>query len=253
LEDNVADEISLSTDGAIGQIRIDRPAKKNALTTGMYAVMAEALQTYADDDAIRAVTISGGADFTAGNDLQDFIMASMSGASFGDLPVLRFLERLQAFEKPIVAAVRGVAVGIGTTMLLHCDAVVAGRGARFRLPFAQLGLVPEAGSSMLLPLTIGRARASWLLLSGDFFGADDALAMGMLTKVTADNQTDPTAHEMAEQLAALPPTALRESKRLIKSHWAAAVKAQMAEEAAAFEARLTSEEFRTAAMKLMAK
>ena len=150
----MSDEIVIASDAGVGSIRIDRPQKKNAITTAMYAAMADALESFEQDDAIRVVAIGGGADFTAGNDLQDFVAASMAGQSFEDLPVLRFLGCLRDCTKPVVAAVRGNAVGIGTTMLLHVDATVAATTARFRLPFAQLGLVPEAGSSLLLPLTI---------------------------------------------------------------------------------------------------
>ncbi len=249
----MAEEILVSADGAVGSIRIERPAKKNALTTGMYAAMADALDAFAADDAVRVVTIGGGADFTAGNDLQDFMVASMSGASFEDLPVLRFLRCLRDFEKPVVAAVRGNAVGIGTTLLLHCDVVVASKTTRFRLPFAQLGLVPEAASSLLLPLAVGRTRAAWLLMAGEFFGADEALAMGLITKVAEDAQTDAGAAELAAKLAALPPIALRQTKRLLRAPFADGVEKQMDAETRLFTERLGSDEFRAAAMKLMSR
>lgn len=244
-------EILVSSTDGVGLIRIDRPAKKNALSTGMYAALADALEGFERDDAVRVVTIAGGADFTAGNDLRDFMAATMAGTSFEDLPVLRFLNRLRDFPKPVVAAVRGNAVGIGTTMLLHTDVVVAARSARFRLPFAPLGLVPEAGSSLLLPLVVGRARATWLLMAGEFFDADEALAMGLVTKLADDAETDATAAALAAQLADLPPTALRETKRLLRAPFAPQVAAQMREETLAFSARLASDEFRAAAMKLL--
>jgi len=249
----VAEEIVVTSESGIGCIRIDRPSKKNALTTGMYAAMADALQRFADDDGVRVAVIGGGSDFTAGNDLGDFMAASMSGASFEDLPVLRFLGCLRDFVKPVVAAVRGNAVGIGTTLLLHCDVVVASTTARFRLPFAQLGLVPEAASSYLLPLTVGRARAAWLLLGGEFFGADEALAMGFVSKVASDEETDDAAGELAAKLAALPPIALRETKRLLRAPFAEAVERQMHAETALFTERLASDEFRSAALKLLAR
>jgi enoyl-CoA hydratase/carnithine racemase len=167
--------------------------------------------------------------------------------------VLRFLGRLRDCKKPVVAAVRGNAIGIGTTMLLHCDAVVAGRDARFRLPFVPLGLVPEAGSSLLLPLMIGKMRANWLLLSGEFFHADDASAMGLITKLVDDEVVDATASELAAQLALLPPVAVAETKRLLREPSSAQVAAQMEEEARAFSARLGSEEFREAAMRVLSR
>jgi enoyl-CoA hydratase/carnithine racemase len=249
----LSDEIVLSTGAGIGRITLNRSAKKNAITTAMYAEMADALAAFAADDEVQVILIGGGPDFTAGNDLQDFMMASMGGASFHDMPVLRFLELLRASAKPIVAAVRGNAVGIGTTLLLHCDVVVASSTARFRLPFAPLGLVPEAGSSLLLPLTVGRARASQLLMLGDFFAATEAHAMGLVNQLADDEATDAAAVDVAAKLALLPPQALRETKRLIKAPWEAQVKKQMADEAEAFTARLTSDEFRAAAMKLLSR
>jgi enoyl-CoA hydratase/carnithine racemase len=249
----VSEDVTLSSGAGIGRITLSRPAKKNAITTAMYATMADALAAYAADDEVIVILIGGGVDFTAGNDLQDFMMASMSGQTFGDLPVLRFLETLRACEKPVVAAVRGNAVGIGTTLLLHCDVVVAGDTARFRLPFAPLGLVPEAGSSLLLPLTVGRARASQLLMAGDFIPAAEAHAIGLINQLVEDAATDAAAVDVAAKLALLPPIALRETKRLMKAPWEAQVKKQMADEAAAFEKRLVSDEFRAAAMKLLSR
>jgi len=249
----VAEEIVVSSASGIGQIRIDRPAKKNALTTGMYAAMADAIEAFEKDDAVNALVIRGGNDFTAGNDLQDFMMASMSGTSFEDLPVLRFLDRLRDFTKPVVAVVRGNAVGIGTTMLLHVDIALAGESARFRLPFAQLGLVPEAGSSLLLPLTVGRARASAMLMTGEFFSAEAAREIGLIAGVHADDEVEGLADELAAKLAATPPEALRETKRLMRAPFADQVKRQMQIETEAFTKRLTSDEFRAAAMKLLSR
>jgi enoyl-CoA hydratase/carnithine racemase len=151
----------------------------------------------------------------------------------------------------VVAAVAGNAIGIGTTMLLHADVIVAGASARFRVPFAQLGLVPEAGSSLLLPLAVGRTRATWLLLGGDFVGADEALAMGLVTKVVADADVDQTADAIASRLADLPPTALRETKRLIREPIYDAVRAQMGAESGVFTQRLGSDEFRAAVDKTL--
>jgi enoyl-CoA hydratase/carnithine racemase len=249
----VAEEIVVTVASGVGQIRIDRPAKKNALTTAMYAAMAEAMERFENDATVNAVVIRGGNDFTAGNDLQDFMMASMAGTSFEDLPVLRFLDRLRDCTKPVIAAVRGNAVGIGTTMLLHVDVAIAGESARFRLPFAQLGLVPEAGSSLLLPLTVGRARASALLMTGEFLSAEAAREIGLIAGVHPDEEVDAFADGLAAKLAAMPPEALRETKRLIRAPFADQVKAQMQMETEAFTKRLTSDEFRAAAMKLLSR
>lgn len=246
-------EIVVSTSAGIGSIRIDRAEKKNALTTAMYAAMADALEALADDDAVRVAVVRGGADFTAGNDLRDFMTASASGTTFEELPVLRFLRCLRDFPKPVVAAVRGNAVGIGTTLLLHTDVVVASATARFRLPFAQLGLVPEAASTLLLPLTVGRTRATWLLMAGEFFDAAEALAMGLITKVTDDATVDALADDIAAKLAALPPIALLETKRLMRAPFADLVESQMGFETNLFTQRLASDEFRAAATKLLSR
>lgn len=249
----MAEGIVVETKARVAHVRICRPEKKNALTTAMYSDMADAFEWITDDEAIRVVVLEGGPDFTAGNDLMDFMQASMKSASFEDLPVLRFLGRLRDCKKPVVAAVRGNAIGIGTTMLLHCDAVVAARDARFRLPFVPLGLVPEAGSSLLLPLMIGRMRANWLLMSGEFFYAEDAYAMGLITKLVDDEVVDSTATEIAAQLALLPPAALADTKRLLRQPTVEHVAAQMEEEARVFSIRLASEEFREAAMTLISR
>jgi len=247
----MAAEIIVAAGAPIASITIDRPAKKNALTTAMYAAMGDALETFENDDAVSVVTIHGGPDFSAGNDLGDFLDASQAGDTNAFVAVVRFLERLCDFPKPVVAAVRGNAIGIGTTMLLHADVVVASEMARFRLPFVQLGLVPEAASSLLLPMTVGRTRAAWLLMAGEFVGAQDALAMGLVTKLAGDAEVDRTAEAIAVALAGLPPAALRETKRLIREPIADAVRAQMGSESGAFTQRLASEEFRTAAAAIL--
>lgn len=249
----MSEEIVVTSESGIGELKIDRASKKNALTTDMYAAMADAIERFEADDDVRVLLLRGGTDFTAGNDLQDFMKASMSGQSFHDLPVIRFLERLRDCTKPVVAAVRGNAIGIGTTMLLHADVIVAGTSARFRLPFAQLGLVPEAGSSLLLPLTVGRTRAAWLLLAGEAFGAEEALSMGLITKIASDEEADETARTIATKLGELPPIALRETKRLMREPFSADVKRQMGAETNVFTQRLGSGEFRAAAMKLLSR
>ncbi|MEO9170130.1 MAG: enoyl-CoA hydratase-related protein, partial [Candidatus Baltobacteraceae bacterium] len=138
----MTEDVQYRKDGAVASIRFNRPGKKNAITVAMYAALASALDDAANDSTVRVAGIFGGSDFTAGNDLRDFIAA---GSFSEDMPVLQFLRALSAFPKPLVAGVKGVAIGIGTTLLMHCDAVVAGRGARFSMPFTKLGLAPEAG------------------------------------------------------------------------------------------------------------
>ena len=247
----MAAEIIVSADSGVGEIRIDRPAKKNALTTAMYSAMTDALEAFDRADDVRAALIRGGADFTAGNDLADFTSASSSGDRSALDAIVEFLTRLSDFSKPLVAAVRGNAVGIGTTMLLHADVVVVGSSARFRLPFAQLGLVPEAGSSLLLPLMVGRMRAAWMLLAGEFFSAGEAFAAGLVTTVVADERVEHTASDIARKLAAQPPIALRETKRLMREAIARDVRGQMDAEIAAFGERLVSDEFRNAVVAVL--
>lgn len=246
-------EIAVSAASGVGVIRMDRPAKKNALTTAMYAAMAGALETFDADDTIRAVIIRGGCDFTAGNDLHDFMRSASPDERSALDAIVEFLTQLSDFSKPLVAAVRGYAVGVGTTMLLHADAVIAATTARFRLPFVQLGLVPEAGSSLLLPLAVGRLRAAWMLLAGDFFSAGEAFAAGLVTTVVADDRVDATADEIAAKLAALPPMAVRETKRLIREAIAKNVRSQMDAEIAAFSERLDSDEFRNAVSQMLTR
>lgn len=251
MKEIVTAEIIVSADSGVGDVRIDRRAKKNAITTAMYASMADALEGFDRDDTIRAVMIRGGSDFTAGNDLRDLVDASDSGDTSALDAIVDFLTHLCDFSKPLVAAVRGNAVGIGTTMLVHADVVVAGTSARFRLPFARLGLVPEAGSSLLLPLIVGRTRAAWMLLAGEFFTSEEAYAAGLVTKVVDDEQVDEVAAAIAANLARLPPLALRETKRLMREAVARDVRGQMDAEISSFSERLKSGEFRDAVTKAL--
>jgi len=241
-----------TTDGVM-TIRFDRQEKKNAMTAAMYAAAADALEAAAEASEVRVLLFLGRDDFSAGNDIADFLAAGAMQAKIEELPVVRFLQRLAACEKPVVAGVNGVAIGIGTTLLLHCDGVVAGSTARFALPFVPLGLVPEAGSSLLLPLAIGRNRASWLLLSGDRFSAEEARAMGLLAEVVPDSEVEARARAMAAQLAALPPNAMRTTKRLIRRADSSALSAAMSAEFAAFGEAMRSEEARAAFMRFLTK
>ena len=225
--------------GPVLEIRFDRPKRKNALTQEMYRLAAEALAEAESDPAVRAVLFSGaGGVFTSGNDLQDF---AQSPPTSPDTPVLRFLQALVGAGKPLVAAVEGPAVGIGTTMLLHCDLVYAAPSARFRLPFVNLGLCPEGASSLLLPRMMGHARAAELLLLGEAFSATHAHEVGIVTAVVED---DVLAHARArvQELAALAPAAVRATKALMKRADAGAVEEALHGEAEVFLARLRSPE-----------
>jgi enoyl-CoA hydratase/carnithine racemase len=222
------------------RIQINRPDKKNAVTDAMYAEMAAALERAAREPAVRVVLIHGHPQvFTSGNDLADFMNPAPAGE---DRPVLRFLRAISSVPQPIVAAVNGHAVGIGTTMLLHCELVYAGEAARFQLPFVNLGLVPEAGSSLLLPVNIGYRRAAELLLLGEPVSAAKAHEYGIVTEVVADSETLDAATRAAKKLAAKPPAAVRLTKMLMKKPAAEAVTNQILEEAEHFVRQLGSPE-----------
>ncbi len=195
-------------------LQFNRPEKKNALTLEMYGTIAETLRASRDDHEVRVVLVSGaGGSFTSGNDLGDFMNHPPTDA---DSPVSRFLAELVTFPKPLVAAVQGVAIGVGTTMLLHFDLVYAGESAVFQLPFARLGLCPEAASSYLMPRIMGHVRAMELLLLGDKFNAAKAQECGFLNEVCDDNALLDLATGKAHQIAELPPEAVRLTKSLMK-------------------------------------
>jgi enoyl-CoA hydratase/carnithine racemase len=195
-------------------IRIDRPEKKNALTTAMYSAMTEVLEKATHDPGVRVVLITGGEScFTAGNDIADFIA---SPPVDDKSPVMRFLRMISTFPKPLVAAVNGVAIGIGTTLLLHCDLIYAGEGTRFHLPFVDLGLAPEAASSLLLPQLVGRRKAAELLMLAEPFDADTALALGLINRILPPAEVEPFARAQAQKLAAKAPSALYITKALLQ-------------------------------------
>lgn len=230
-------------DGAL-RIGFARPDRKNAITAAMYAAMADALEDAAADNAVRAVLIHGSQElFTAGNDLQDFLANPPQG---GDSPVFRFLQALSTAEKPLVAAVAGPAVGVGTTMLLHCDLVYAADNARLSMPFAQLGLCPEAASSLLLPATAGWQRAAEKLLLGEAFGAQEAMEMGIVNRVLPAGELFGFVDGQLAKLVALPAASLRATKRLMKSGLRTVVAQRMTEEGDQFRAMLGSPEAREA-------
>jgi enoyl-CoA hydratase/carnithine racemase len=232
-------------------LRIARPEKKNALTAAMYASLTSGLDEARDSGDIRAVVLAGGPGmFTAGNDVMDFMQAPPSSE---DSAVFRFLTTLVEFPKPIVAAVDGVAVGIGTSLLLHCDIVVATARARFSLPFTKLALVPEAASSLLLPLAVGYHRAAeWLLLGEPFDGAE-AYRTGLVNRLVEPDDLEPTAFALAESLASLPPEAVQATKRLLRDPLREQTLAVMRREAATFLERLKSREARRAFAAFLSK
>lgn len=234
--------IKTDTQERVATIELARPDKKNALTAAMYAAMSDALAGAEADPGVRAILIHGARDcFTAGNDLKDFL-AGPAGAS----EALRFVSALSKVRKPVVAAVGGPAVGIGTTLLLHCDLVYAAPGARFQLPFVPLGLVPEAASSLLLPRVAGYQRAAAWLLLGQAFTAEEALAAGIVTGIVPQETLLERALSAATALAALPPESVRLTKQLMKQPVAAEVAEQMATEAGLFSERLQSAEAKEA-------
>jgi enoyl-CoA hydratase/carnithine racemase len=219
---------------------VSRPAQKNALTVEMYAAWADALDAASADDSVRVVVMRGaGGSFTAGNDLKDFLERPPSG---DDAPVFRFLRTLATFPKPLIAEVEGFAVGVGTTVLLHCDLVYAADDATLALPFTNLGVVPEAASSLLLPLALGHVRASELLLFGDPFGAAKALELGLVNRVVPKAELRAFVAERAAKLASKSAAALRETKALLRGHLRDATLRQMKVEVDVFTRLLATDE-----------
>jgi enoyl-CoA hydratase/carnithine racemase len=240
----MTDLIQTSNDGAVLTLRLNRAEKKNAITAAMYSAMAEALRAADTNPDVKVVVITGAGDaFTAGNDLKDFAENPPKDPA---APVFAFMDALAGFNKPVIAAVNGVAVGIGTTLLLHCDLAAAVPGAKFALPFVNLALVPEFASSLLLPQWAGHARAAEKILLGLPFGAAEAQAMGLASAVLPAGEVLSHARAMARRFNALPPGAVRESKRLLKRAQARLVEEAIMEEARAFSGRLGGPEVREA-------
>ena len=212
----MTDQVTYRTSGGVAELRFNRPEKKNAILPAMYAAMADGLLAAEADAGVRAILIGGeGGVFTAGNDLSDFLQRPSEVTETP--PVRRFMAALSGAEKPVVAAVDGLAIGIGTTLLLHCDLVVASTRARLQTPFVNLGLVPEFASSWLLPARVGPQRAAELLLLAEPIDAKTALAFGLVNRVVEPDELDAAARELASRLAAKPPEALRQSKRLMRA------------------------------------
>jgi enoyl-CoA hydratase/carnithine racemase len=226
-------------------ITLARPDRRNAITVAMYAALADAIEGAADDPSVRAITFAGeGQDFAAGNDLADFLQALPRGDE--EIPVWRFLRALAQCEIPLVAAVHGNCVGIGTTMLFHCDLVIAAEDSRFSMPFVDLGLVPEAASSLLLPRLAGPRRAARYLLLGEPFGADEALAIGLASHVVATGTLDEALSTVVAALLAKPPEALRKTRGLLRHGRREEILERMKLESSMFAERLASPEVKEA-------
>src|SRR5580765_8170067 len=237
-------DIITERSGHILRIQLNRPEKKNAMTVAMYITLADLLNDAATDDQIRVVLWHGAGDsFSAGNDIQDFLK-NPPGA--GESPQARLIEALIKFDKPIVAAVQGAAIGGGTTMLTHCDFVFAGESAKFRMPFVDLAVVPEFGTSYSVPARIGYLRAAELVLLGLAFDAKRAAELGLVTRVVPDQELLATATETAQKLAEKPTGALQACKRLRKRSSREQIEQAMKVEGEEFASRVRSAEAREA-------
>lgn len=238
-------------DAGVMTLTINRVDKKNSITSAMYSLLADALDAAQLDAAVRAVVIQGHETiFSAGNDIGDFLNKPPSTQ---DSPVFRFLRGISTFPKPIVAAVCGPAVGIGTTMLLHCDLIYAGDNAAFSMPFVNLGLCPEAASSLLVPQLMGYPRAAEALLLGEPFMAEAALEMGLINRIVPPAEVNALAQRQAQKLAAKPISSLMETKRLMKKANAPLLAERMAEEGASFGRMLAEPAAREAFTAFMQK
>jgi len=232
--------IKTAIHNGVATIEIARPEKKNALTVLMYQAMTDALHAAAENNAVRAVLISGQPGvFTSGNDLEDFMQRPPQGP---DSPVFKFMRALMDFDKPVVAAVTGAAIGIGTTMLLHCDFVYVSDEARLATPFVSLGLVPEYASSLLMPALMGHRRAAEKLLLGDPFTGENAVECGLANAVLPATEVVNHARRVAERFNALPPGAVRDAKRLMRRAGREAILQAIAAEGEIFSSRLRSPE-----------
>lgn len=239
----MSEHVRVEREGGVLAITLARPERRNAITIAMYGALADAIESAGDD--IRLITIRGeGQDFAAGNDLADFLEVRPGGGE--EIAVWRFLRALAGCEIPIVAAVHGNCVGIGTTLLLHCDLVIADDSARFSMPFVDLALVPEAASSLLLPRLAGRRAAARYLLLGESFGAEEAETIGLVSHRVPEGQLDAKLNEIIAALLAKPREALRETQRLLRHGARDELLERMKLESSVFAERLTSPEVREA-------
>jgi enoyl-CoA hydratase/carnithine racemase len=241
----MSEHVKVERNGSVLAITLARPERRNAITVAMYAALADAIEAAASDANIRVITIRGdGQDFAAGNDLADFLATDMRGEE--ELPVTRLLRILAGNQVPIVAAVHGNCVGIGTTMLLHCDLVTADDSARFSMPFVDLGLVPEAASSLLFPRMAGRRRAARYLLLAEPFGTAEAIDIGLVSHRAENGQLADRLDEVVARLLAKPPEAMRQTQRLLRLGGVNEVRDRMQTESAMFGERLASDEVKQA-------
>ena len=230
-------DILVHTEAGVSTLTLHRPERKNAITAAMYQSLADALLAAQADPAVRVLVLQGQEHiFSAGNDIADFLDQPPTAP---DAPVFRFLQALADFPKPLIAAVCGPAVGIGTTLLFHCDLVYAGDNAAFSLPFVNLGLCPEAASSLLVPQMFGYHRAAEALLLGEPFLAEAALEVGLVNRVVPPSEANALAQAQARKLAAKPMSALMETKRLMRKAMAPQIAQAMRDEAAIFARMLT--------------
>jgi enoyl-CoA hydratase/carnithine racemase len=238
------DEIITERSASMLRVELNRPAKKNAMTSSMYVTLADVFDDAAKDERVRVVLWHGAGDsFCAGNDIEDFLK---NPPGPGNFPQARLMEALVDFDKPLIAAVQGAAIGGGTTMLTHCDLVYAGESAKFQMPFVNLALVPEFGSSFSIPARIGHIRAAELILLGLSFDARKAADLGLVTQVVSDQNLLATASETARKLAAKPAGALQASKKLMKHSFSEQIKAAMKAENEEYSARVRSEDAKEA-------
>jgi enoyl-CoA hydratase/carnithine racemase len=241
----MSEHVRVEREGGLLSITLARPERRNAITVAMYTALAEAVEQASADPAVRVIAFRGeGQDFAAGNDLADFLNAKLREGE--EIPVMRFLRALAHCETPIVAAVHGNCVGIGTTMLLHCDLVIAEEDARFSLPFVDLALVPEAASSLLLPRLAGRRRAARYLLLCEPFGVDDAIAIGLASHRASQGNLDATLADVVARLLAKPPEALRLTQGLLRAGQKEEILERMSLESELFTQRLASPEVKEA-------
>ena len=241
----MSEHVRVERDGPVMAITLARPERRNAITVAMYAALADAIEQASDDPSVRLITLRGeGQDFAAGNDLADFLEASRRDLE--EIPVWRLLRTLAECGTPIVAAVHGNCVGIGTTILLHCDLVIADETARFSLPFVDLALVPEAASSLLLPRLAGRRRAARYLLLAEPFGVDEALDIGLVSHRADPGELAAKLREIVERLLSKPAEALRQTQRLLRMGAKDEILDRMRIEGEAFTERLASDEVRDA-------
>lgn len=246
------EQVQTELGGGVLRIALNRPEKKNALTSAMYEALSEAVEQGEGDSAVRVLLLHGNGDsFTAGNDLDDFLQKPWNGQAMP--PAERFIRAVAGALKPVIAAVHGAAVGIGTTILLHCDLVYAAENTKFLMPFVNLGIVPEAASTLLLPATIGHQRAAALLMLGEPLSAQRAFELGMVNAVLLQDEVLPTALAAARKLVEKPAGALQACKQMLKKHSKAEIDRTIRAEVLTIAARLDAPETQEALRAFLGK